>query len=96
MSAPAALIGQRLRRARTRAFLSLRELAEKSGVSFTGIQHIEQGADGRLSTVAAIAEALGLSMDRLTAPMACTTCDGNPPAGFTCQECGLAGKEATS
>ena len=53
--------GAKLRRARTRAALTLRELAEASGVDHTTIWQLEAGRRGaRPSTVRKLAAALGV------------------------------------
>lgn len=56
----------RIRIARKRAGLTIRELAEKIEVSPTTIQNIERGkVDPRMSTMQKIAEACGVSTDKL-------------------------------
>ena len=90
------IVGQRLRRAREAQHLSLRLLSTMTGVSFTAISGVERGCNARFSTVAALAAALNQSLDVLTSPSTCATCDGMPPAGFTCRECGTDGPEVTA
>lgn len=59
----------RIRIARKRAGLTIRELAEKIEVSPTTIQNIESGkVDPRMSTMQKIAEACGVSTDKLWPP----------------------------
>jgi transcriptional regulator with XRE-family HTH domain len=54
--------GDKLRRARARAALTLRELAEASGVDFSTIWQLETGRRGaRPSTVRKLAAALGVT-----------------------------------
>jgi transcriptional regulator with XRE-family HTH domain len=64
------LLAERVKRHRDAAGLSQQELAFRSGLSLSVIAGIEQGKKGdpRLSTVAAIAEALGVPVDGLIAP----------------------------
>ena len=91
---PAELFGARIRRERTRRGWSCAELAAKAGVGsgHNAVSRIENAAgEPGLFRAAAIAAALGLSLDALLAPADCGTCDGLPPAGFTCQACGKAG-----
>lgn len=59
----------RIRIARKRAGLTIRELAEKIEVSPTTIQNIESGkVDPRMSTMQKIAEACGVPADKLWPP----------------------------
>jgi transcriptional regulator with XRE-family HTH domain len=52
-----------LKQWRERRGWSLRQLGERSGVSFVNILHIESGkADPRLSTLQRLAQALGISV----------------------------------
>ncbi len=55
------LLGQRLKALREAAGLSQNELAARATVSVDLVRHIEQGrkSDPKLSTLAALAEALG-------------------------------------
>jgi transcriptional regulator with XRE-family HTH domain len=59
--------GERLKGLREEAGLTQRELAAKAEVSLSIVFQIEQGAkkDPRISTLVALAEALGVSMDEL-------------------------------
>ena len=63
-------IADRLRAFREAAALSKQELATKAGLSISVVSHIEQGkkADPRASTVQALAQALGVSMEELFKP----------------------------
>jgi hypothetical protein len=47
-----------------------------------------------LNIAAAVAHALGLSLDGLVDP--CARCGDSPPAGFACTACGAVGKEPAS
>ena len=62
------LIGIRLKTLREQAGLTQQELAFRSGLSIAVITHLEQGrkADPRLSTLRALAEALGVDCNALT------------------------------
>lgn len=56
-------IGARFREARLARKLSLRELAERAGMSRPNIRRLERGlTEPRLSTVARVAKALDLSV----------------------------------
>jgi transcriptional regulator with XRE-family HTH domain len=59
--------GGRLKKLREEAGLTQRELAERAEVSLSIVFQIEQGAkkDPRISTLVALAEALGVSVDEL-------------------------------
>lgn len=65
---PANVIGQRLRRARLRQGLSIRDLATKAKVSKTSVVRIEQGEPAHASTVTKVCGALGLHLAGLAAP----------------------------
>ncbi|HWF57723.1 MAG TPA: MEDS domain-containing protein [Candidatus Dormibacteraeota bacterium] len=68
-------IGESLRSARARAGWSREELAARSGVSWAAIAQIESGRrrDVRLSSLAALADALAMSVDHLIGTGAATT-----------------------
>lgn len=56
--------GQHMRACRKAAGLTLRELAEKSGVWFGTINRLEMGHnDGSIVTIELLADALGVSID---------------------------------
>jgi transcriptional regulator with XRE-family HTH domain len=62
-------IARHLRELRGAAGLSQQALAVAAGLSLSVVAQIEQGtkADPRISTVVALARALGVNVDRLTA-----------------------------
>jgi transcriptional regulator with XRE-family HTH domain len=62
-----ATIGQSVKDLRAAAGLTQQELAVKAGLSVSVVSQIEQGtnADPRLSTLAALARALGVNLDQL-------------------------------
>jgi transcriptional regulator with XRE-family HTH domain len=64
------LISVRLKTLRERAELTQQDLAVKAGLSVAVVSQIEQGkiADPRLSTLRALAEALGVDCNTLTEP----------------------------
>ncbi|PKB80640.1 MAG: hypothetical protein BZY88_08305 [SAR202 cluster bacterium Io17-Chloro-G9] len=65
-----AKIGESIRRERTRKNLSRRELGELCGVSGQSIWSIESGrADPKVTTIAVIAEALGMEMAGIVPPL---------------------------
>ena len=80
--------GLRIQRERRRKGLSVRELSESSGMATSTVQRAEQGQDATLSTFLAIAGALGVPAVVLLADPSCVVCDGMPPVGFICSECG--------
>lgn len=61
------VVGQRLRRARLRQGLSVRDLAEQAQVSKTSVVKVEQGGIAQPKTVVAICGALGLHLAGLVA-----------------------------
>lgn len=62
----AAVLGDRVRRLRKQHNLSIRELAELSGLSKTSIVRLEHGRGSHASTVLRICEALGVHAERLS------------------------------
>ena len=60
-----AVVGQRLRRARLRQGLSVRDLAAAAGMSKTSVVRLEAGESVRASTVRRACDALGLHVGRL-------------------------------
>ena len=59
------IVGQRLRRARVRQSLSIRDVAAKAGLSKTSVVKLESGTPVRLTTILRVCEALGLHSGRL-------------------------------
>jgi len=89
-----ALFAARLRRERLARDWSLRDLTAASGVSEAGLCEIENAqADPRLSTVTRIARGLGIPLVDMVSESPCERCDGTPPAGFICGDCGRKGGE---
>jgi transcriptional regulator with XRE-family HTH domain len=84
------VFGRRLRRERSRRGWSMRDLAARCGEGFSPntVQRAEDGRDITLSGAIVLAAALGTSLDALLATGECEVCDGMPPAGFICSECG--------
>jgi transcriptional regulator with XRE-family HTH domain len=60
-------LGATVKRLREEAAMTQQQLAVKAGLSMSGLGSIEQGLkpDPRLSTVVALADALGVSLDKL-------------------------------
>ena len=57
------IFGGHIRRLRKGQFLSQEELAARSGISTDGLRRVERGSTSpRLSTIAKLAQALGLSL----------------------------------
>ena len=83
------VFGRRIQRERQRRRWNLRELGDKcGGISANTILRVEAGQNLTLGVAVALAKALGVSLDSLLAEVECETCDGMPPAGFICSECG--------
>lgn len=59
------VVGQRLRRARQRQGLSVRDVAAEAGMSKTSVVRLEAGEPVRPSTVVRVCGALGLHLERL-------------------------------
>jgi transcriptional regulator with XRE-family HTH domain len=60
-------IGRRIKECREAAGMTQQELAVRAGISLSNLAQIEQGqkADPRLSTLVAVADVLGVSLDVL-------------------------------
>ena len=86
-----AIFGRRLIRERESRGWSMRETGAKTGLSASTVMRAEVGQDCALSTAIALAAAYGLSIGDLLAEGPCDRCDGKPPAGFICGECGRGG-----
>jgi transcriptional regulator with XRE-family HTH domain len=88
-----AVFGKRARKARLARRWSVRELADRSGgvLSPSTITRAERGREIVLGAALAIAGALGLTASELLAEPECARCDGEPPAGFSCPDCGRTG-----
>lgn len=80
--------GKRVARERKARGWSLRALGDRCGLAGSGVLRIENGADPQLSSVIALAAALDLTVADLIAVPVCATCDGEPPEGYLCGECG--------
>jgi len=64
------IVGDRLRRTRLQQQMSIRQLAERAGISKTSVVQVESGRGSRRSTYLKVAEVLGLHLDRLMHPKA--------------------------
>jgi hypothetical protein len=64
------------------------DLSEKSGLSahVTGRALNGNGAD--LAVAEALAALAGGCLATMIGPYSCTTCQGEPPEGYSCLECG--------
>ena len=87
-----------MRAMRQKLGLSCRELSEQLAaqghhLSKWVLTAQEQGRSERVSVdqVVALAGVFGVPIDRLLNPV-CETCQGLPPAGFTCNDCDATGK----
>jgi len=65
-----AVVGDRLRRTRLQQQMSIRQLADRAGISKTSVVQVESGRGSRRSTYLKVAEVLGLHLDRLMHPKA--------------------------
>ena len=83
--------GKRLTREREQRGLSMRQLAAKAEVAPSTVMRAELGGDMALSSAIALASVLDTDVAALLAEPECGTCDGRPPDGFTCRECGRDG-----
>jgi transcriptional regulator with XRE-family HTH domain len=91
------VFGRRLQRERESRHWSLREAGDRSGLSASTVMRAEAGTDMALSGAIRLAGVYGTSLDALLAEGVCGTCDGMPPAGFICSECGRGNvKDATA
>ena len=95
---PAARFGLRAAAARAARGWSMRDVCARAGLPEmpSAVKRIEEGAGNgvALNIAAAVAHALGLSLDGLVDP--CARCGDSPPAGFACTACGAVGKEPAS
>jgi transcriptional regulator with XRE-family HTH domain len=67
---PSSVVGARLKRARQRMGLSIRDLAAAASVSKNSVVRLEQGASGHTLTVLKLASALGIHVASLAKPEA--------------------------
>jgi transcriptional regulator with XRE-family HTH domain len=94
MSIPSpAIFGARLRRERESQGLTSGQVAIKAGLTSgrtvaTAERAVHQPG---VFTVARIARALGMSLDKLMADPDCPDCDGYPPPGWSCPQCKTTG-----
>jgi hypothetical protein len=68
-------------------------MAARSGgrLAAATIGRAELGHEVWLSIALTIGDVLGISPGDLFEPPGCGHCDGSPPAGFACPECGRLG-----
>lgn len=87
------VFGRRARKARLERRWSIREMAGRSGgvLSPSTITRAERGREIVLGAALAIAGALGIPASEMLAEPECARCDGEPPAGFSCRDCGRTG-----
>jgi transcriptional regulator with XRE-family HTH domain len=86
-----AVFARRVLRERRARDWSMRELAGKAGVSPATVHRAEMGHEVYLSVAVAVGGALGMTLAEMFSPPECGHCDGHPPAGFLCPECGRGG-----
>lgn len=88
-----AVFARRLRREREAQGWSLREMASRSdALTPSTINRAESGREVWLSMALAMCDVLGLTLAEMFAPPVCDHCDGKPPAGFSCPDCGRLGE----
>lgn len=92
MDGTCAVFSRYMRHHRAAAGLSLRDLAEKTGVVSSTLQRTEAGRMVTLPNAVRIAGALGVPLASMLVPPACDSCLGAPPPGFTCNACGTASR----
>jgi transcriptional regulator with XRE-family HTH domain len=88
------VFGLRLKRERERRDWSLHRVAAEAQTTASTVLRVERGCDLTLGTAIALAKAMGASLDELLAESPCGRCDGMPPEGFICSECGRKGETA--
>jgi transcriptional regulator with XRE-family HTH domain len=86
---------KRVRAIRQGRGISVRELVERlHGIGFSipeqkiRKQEFALTAPIPLDQAVAVAKVLGISLDKLTDPFGCSTCQDMPLVGYTCNECG--------
>lgn len=86
------VFGQRARGRRTQLGLNLRQVGDTTGIAISQLSKIERGGGGTtLDAAMRIASALSIPLAYLTGEQPCMCCQGSPPVGMTCQECGTDG-----
>lgn len=89
--APHVVFGTRMRQLREARGWRIGELATRSGICRATLYNIQEGRRScALDIAAAVARALGTTIDAMIAPCACARCYDAPPAGFACSLCGVA------
>jgi hypothetical protein len=63
-------------------------LIERSRYSQPTVNRALNGTGVALDIAAGLADAVGSSLPAMLIPYQCGTCHGEPPAGFSCLECG--------
>jgi transcriptional regulator with XRE-family HTH domain len=84
--------GMRVRRLREQHGWSARDLGRRSGVAGSTITRIESGHGTPLGYAVVVAETLGVPLAVMFGPVDCDRCDGAPPPGFRCTQCGIEGE----
>lgn len=68
------------------------QLAERVGVNPMVISKAANGNGAGLDVAPKIAREVGSHLPAMLGAYSCSTCEGTPPAGFTCQECQAEGE----
>lgn len=88
-----ALFAERVRREREVRGWSLRDLAARADVAPSFLSRTENELScPSLITAVRVARALGVPLGDLVNTPVCANCDGKPPTGFICGECGRKGE----
>jgi transcriptional regulator with XRE-family HTH domain len=95
---PNQLVAYNMRRIRRSRGLTQEQLGDRLSWSHASVSAAERSVGGKrvkkfdADEIVAIAGALGIdAADLLAGILPCAHCNGEPPAGFTCQACGTEG-----
>ena len=92
------LLARAARRLRMERGMNLRQAAGRLDLDYTNLSRLENGKRGLRRnarhpalTAESIAAAFGVTVEEVRRP--CPRCGYTPPAGFTCDRCGMSGGE---
>jgi DNA-binding Xre family transcriptional regulator len=85
------LLGRRVLARRRSLQMNVRALKDASGIAISQISRIERGHGSSIDAIRLLAAALGTTVGYLVGELPCTCCQGAPPAGLSCRECGAGG-----
>jgi hypothetical protein len=69
-------------------------LAKQSGLSERTVVRAVNGTYADIAAAEKLAELIGSSLAAMIGPYRCATCDGEPPKGYRCLECGTEARAA--